>query len=105
MTSTDPFKPKPDQDRHLKNVKAAAHKALLEQFYFRSYKSDFQISVDDLYIVWFNYTLGNFKALLSRDYKDGVYVEVTFDRRTESYYVDIYQKQSNIAIGSETLYL
>lgn len=61
------------------------------------------ITVDDLYIVWFSKTLQNYKALISTDRYDGVYVEVTFDGNKNQAYVDLYFKHSNKAIPRETL--
>lgn len=38
-----------------------------------------QITLDDVYIVWFCKTLQNWKALLSTTLPDGMYYEVTYN--------------------------
>ena len=46
----------------------------------------------DVYVVWFSYTLGNWKALLSTVLPDGAYYEVIHDREKSVTYVDTYVK-------------
>jgi hypothetical protein len=53
------------------------------------------ISHEDIYIVWFCKTLGNWKALLSTDIQDTRYYEVTFNGEREEAYLDVYLKESN----------
>lgn len=56
----------------------------------------YELTMDDLYIVWFAKTLGNWKALIStRIPGDGLYFEVTHNGAKEETYVDIYQKTAN----------
>lgn len=50
---------------------------------------------DDIYIVWFSYTLGNWKALVSTKFDDDLYYEVTFDKAKGSTYLDVYKKVDN----------
>lgn len=58
------------------------------------FKPDF--SIDDVYVVWFNYTLGNFKALCSTSVPDGRYYEVTYNKNRGIGFVDTYLKTHNI---------
>ena len=48
--------------------------------------------LSDVYVVWFSYTLGNWKALLSTVLPDGAYYEVIYDREKKITYVDTYIK-------------
>ena len=50
-----------------------------------------------LYVVWQAKILDHWKLLLSTDVIRGVYVEVTFNGRTDEFYVDVYEKRINIA--------
>lgn len=51
-----------------------------------------KLDVDDVYIVWFCYILGGWKALVSTSLPDGMYYEVTFDKDADVIYVDAYKK-------------
>lgn len=53
------------------------------------------------YVVWFNYTLGYWKALVSTSLPDGMYYEVTYDRAKEQTYLDAYKKFQNVCIPDE----
>lgn len=50
------------------------------------------ITENDVFIVWFNFTLRNMKALLSTTVPDGMYYEITYDDRFNSIYFDAYKK-------------
>lgn len=54
-----------------------------------------EITTNDVYIVWFAYTLGNQKALASTTLFDGMYYEITFDRDMCAIYFDAYKKFEN----------
>lgn len=54
------------------------------------------VSHDDMYVVWFAKTLGNWKALVSTDITPGIYIEVTYNGAKRETYVDVYKKESNI---------
>lgn len=54
-----------------------------------------QITLDDVYIVWFCKTLQNWKALLSTTLPDGMYYEVTYNGDKEEVYLDAYKKFEN----------
>jgi Family of unknown function (DUF6275) len=49
----------------------------------------------DIYIVWFCFTLGNWKALISTTLPDGMYYEVTYDKAMRRAYLDVYKKFHN----------
>lgn len=49
----------------------------------------------DVYVVWYCYILGNWKAMVSTSLPDGKYYEVTFDRVKNAVYVDSYVKFDN----------
>lgn len=66
--------------------------------YFNSHvdKTDgVQISIDDVFVVWFCKTLQNWKALLSTKVPDGVYYEITHNGDRDETYVDVYKKWEN----------
>lgn len=52
----------------------------------------------NVYVVWFAYTLGNWKALCSTDVPDGRYYEVTYDRDKGVAYLDTYVKIDNLEV-------
>ena len=54
-----------------------------------------QITLDDVYIVWFCKTLQNWKALLSTTLPDGMYYEVTYNGDKKEVYFDAYKKFEN----------
>lgn len=69
--------------------------------YFNSHvdKTDgVQISIDDVYVVWFCKTLQNWKALLSTNVPDGVYYEITHNGDKNETYVDVYKKWENFCV-------
>lgn len=56
-----------------------------------------EVHMREIYVVWFSYILGGWKALLSTSIEDGRYYEVTFNKEKKETYVDTYQKISNKA--------
>lgn len=54
--------------------------------------------IDEVYVVWFNSTLGNWKALLSTTLPDGMYYEVTHDGEKKRAYIDAYKKFDNVVV-------
>jgi hypothetical protein len=63
---------------------------------------DQELSVEDLYIVWFAKTLQNWKALISTSKAgDGLYFEVTHNGDKRETYVDTYIKISNDSFSQE----
>lgn len=55
-------------------------------------------SSDEVYIVWFCYILGGWKALISTTLPDGMYYEVTHTAVKKETYIDAYKKFDNICI-------
>jgi hypothetical protein len=53
---------------------------------------------DEVYVVWFAYVLGGWKALCSTTLPDGMYYEVTHDKNTGETYLDAYKKFENVVI-------
>lgn len=60
-----------------------------------------ELEADDVYVVWFTYTLGNWKALVSTTLPDGKYYEVTHDAGKKVTYIDTYVKVNNVAIPDD----
>lgn len=56
------------------------------------------ISIDQVYVVWFSKTLQNWKALVSTAAPDGRYYEVTYDGDKRLVYLDTYTKTHNVAL-------
>lgn len=54
-----------------------------------------QITLDDVYVVWFCKTLQNWKALVSTTLPDGMYYEVTYNGDKKEVYLDSYKKFEN----------
>lgn len=54
-----------------------------------------QITLDNVFIVWFCKTLQNWKALVSTDLPDGMYYEVTYNGDKKEVYLDAYKKFEN----------
>lgn len=48
--------------------------------------------LDDVYVVWFTYTLRNWKVMLSTSLPDGMYYEVTHNAAKGETYLDAYKK-------------
>ena len=57
-----------------------------------------QITMDDVYIVWFSKTLQNWKALVSTTVPDGKYYEITHNGDKKETYVDVYVKLENFTV-------
>ena len=57
-----------------------------------------QITLDNVFIVWFCKTLQNWKALVSTDLPDGMYYEVTYNGDKKEVYIDAYKKFENRCI-------
>lgn len=61
------------------------------------------VPVEEFYVVWFCYTVGNWKALVSTNVKDNRYFEVTHNGAKAETYVDMYVKQEHMAIHDDLL--
>ena len=57
-----------------------------------------QISIEDVYVVWFSKTLQNWKALVSTTVPDGKYYELTYNGDKGETYVDVYVKLDNYVV-------
>lgn len=53
------------------------------------------VTTGTVYVVWFAYTLGNWKALCSTDLPDGRYYEVTYHAGKKVAFLDTYVKVDN----------
>lgn len=56
------------------------------------------LGLQDIYVVWFCYILGGWKALVSTNAKDHRYYEVTHNHTKNETYVDAYGKVDNITV-------
>lgn len=54
-----------------------------------------ELKIDDVYITWFGFILGDMKALLSTSLPDGRYYEVTYNKEKKEIYADCYAKLKN----------
>ena len=59
---------------------------------------DFEITEENVFIVWFCKTLQNWKALVSTTVSDGMYYEVTYNGDKQEIYLDAYKKWENVRI-------
>lgn len=57
-----------------------------------------QITMDDVFVVWFSKTLQNWKCLVSTTVSDGMYYEVTHNGDKGETYVDVYKKWENLCV-------
>lgn len=60
---------------------------------------NFELTIDDVFVVWFCKTLQNWKALVSTTVSDGKYYEVTHNGDKNETYLDVYVKLHNEAIS------
>lgn len=76
-----------------------ARKIVMNYFDSRVDKTDNkQITLDDVYVVWFSKTLQNWKALVSTSVSDGMYYEITYNGDKNETYVDVYKKWENFTV-------
>lgn len=57
-----------------------------------------QITMNDVFVVWFSKTLQNWKALVSTTALDGMYYEVTYNGDKNETYIDVYKKWENFKL-------
>ena len=57
-----------------------------------------QITLNDVFVVWFSKTLQNWKALVSTTVFDGSYYEITYNGDNDEIYVDVYKKYENFKL-------
>lgn len=71
------------------------------QGYLEGIESDINLLHDDIYVVWFAYILGGWKALAATTLPDNRYFEITHNATNGETYLDVYEKVENIVIPSE----
>lgn len=72
---------------------------VVSYFNNRSDKTDkFELTKDDVFVVWSCKTLQNNKALLSTTVSDGMYYELTYNGDKNELYLDAYKKWENKCI-------
>lgn len=68
--------------------------------YFNQHKDTTDVTanmtVNDVFVVWYCKTLQNHKALLSTPVSDGMYYELTYNGDKTELYFDAYKKWENI---------
>ena len=78
-------------------------KKIIEYFNGTSDKTDkFEITENDVFVVWSCKTLQNNKALLSTTVSDGMYYELTYNGDKKELYLDAYKKWENKCIKVES---
>lgn len=77
----------------------SARKIVMDYFNSHVDKTDNkQITMNDVYVVWFSKTLQNWKALVSTTVSDGMYYEITYNGDKDETYVDVYKKWENFKL-------
>lgn len=56
------------------------------------------IDISEIYVVWFAFVLGDWKAFISTSRPDGRVWEVTHNKHKHESYVDSYLKTHNVAV-------
>lgn len=67
--------------------------------------NNFNLNIEDVYVVWFCKTLQNWKALVSTNVADGMYYEITYNGDKREAYLDVYKKWENLTIPDCTAVL
>lgn len=76
-----------------------AKKLVLNYFNEHVDKTDnIELTLDDIYVVWFCKTLQNWKALVSTNVPDNMYYEITYNGDKKETYVDVYRKWDNVRV-------
>ena len=76
-----------------------AKQLVADYFNSRVEKTDMkEITLDDVFVVWFCKTLQNWKALVSTTVPDGMYYEVTHNGDKGETYLDAYKKWENVRV-------
>ena len=60
-----------------------------------------QLSIEDVYVVWFSKTLQNWKALVSTTVPDNKYYELTYNGDKGETYIDVYVKLDNQVVKDQ----
>ena len=69
--------------------------AIVRQYILSQLDKTDEVTPFEIYIVWFCFILGGWKALISTDIQDGMYYEVTHDHHKHCTYLDAYKKFAN----------
>lgn len=57
-----------------------------------------ELTIDDVYIIWYTKLLGSWKALLSSHVVKGLTWQVTYNRLRYEAYIEVYKKINNIVV-------
>ena len=60
--------------------------------------SGYDITKDDVVVVWYGFILGSFKAWVTTSIQDGMYYEVTYNLQKNEMYIDAYKRWENVCI-------
>ena len=87
----------------MSTIQERAQSLVFDYVKARLEKTDTHVTfaLDEVYVVWFAFTLGNWKALLSTTLPDGMYYEVTHNAAKNETYIDAYKKFDNVRIEGE----
>lgn len=61
------------------------------------------VTTQQVYVVWFSKTLGNWKAMCGTTNPDDCYFEVTHNGEAEETYVDHYEKQGQMVVSTPSI--
>lgn len=87
---------KEDRPAELKKTRVDDPLTFAREAVRKAYYGD--ISIEEVYVVWFCAALQNWKALVSTNVKDNCYYEVTHNGSKNETYVDRYVKSSQVTI-------
>jgi hypothetical protein len=62
-----------------------------------------KVTTQQVYVVWFSKTLGNWKAMVGTVNPDSCYFEVTHNGETEETYVDLYEKLGQMVVSNPSI--
>ena len=86
-----------------KDIILIAKQLVLDQVHSLAFMDEhLEVTIHDIYPVWWCYTLGNWKGLFSTPVADGRYYEITFNKAKSEAYIDTYRKTHNIAVHFES---
>ena len=75
--------------------------ALVEAYVLRQLEKTDKRPEFSVYVVWFSFILGGWKALVSTSLPDGMYYEVTHSAVKRETYLDVYKKFDNIKLKEQ----
>lgn len=89
---------------HYDQPQQDARKIVYDYVKDRLEKTDTHVTFgeDEVYVVWFSFILGDWKALISTTLPDGMYYEVTRNSTKEETYLDAYKKFDNRCIKDDS---